>query len=161
MWINAFEFLFALPLVLAVIPVQGISIDNIPSNVENGYKCLLTGNNSDTGDQCPYVGFWYLTFIIFLVADKVNQALILKYNSSNLMWLASTFGIPLSSIAFSLEFIMGKEATHISGYLIAGIAVVFIGLVVYRSTKEVTKSKELDLLINSPEDRVDLVSPYK
>lgn len=44
--------------------------------------------------------------------------------------------LPLANIAFTLDFIMGKEATTLSPYDIAGLVVILIGLVIYRSTSE-------------------------
>jgi hypothetical protein len=51
-WINLFEIFFALPLVLVIIPIQGLSIHDIPSNVGDGYQCLLEAHPSLKGDEC-------------------------------------------------------------------------------------------------------------
>lgn len=44
--------------------------------------------------------------------------------------------LPLANIAFTLKFIMGDDATELSPYDIAGLIVILIGLVIYRSTSE-------------------------
>lgn len=51
-WINFFEILFALPLVFAIIPIQGVSLSETPDNIKDGYKCLLMGINSLPNDEC-------------------------------------------------------------------------------------------------------------
>ena len=82
------------------------------------------------------VGYWYLSFILIIVCDKSNLALIVKKSSSTLMWIASTASIPLASIAFTSSLIMGKSVAKLSSYTIAGLVLVIIGLVIYRSRAE-------------------------
>jgi len=147
MWINFFEILLIIPLVFAIIPIQGVSIGDIPQNIENGYKCLLRGVNSEPGDACGYVGFWYLAFIIALVTSKVNQVLIIKFNSSSLMWLAASCAVPLAELAFSLELIISNEKNKLSYFLIIGLLISLIGILIYRSTKEIHKPRDIDLRI--------------
>ena len=72
--------------------------------------------------------------------DKGNSAYILKHNSSTLMWIASTVAVPLSSIAFTFHRIMGKEATHLTWNLIAGLIIVFVGLILYPTSILWTKT---------------------
>jgi hypothetical protein len=36
------------------------------------------------------VGYWFAAFIVFLVAAKANLSIIIKNDSSSLMWMAST-----------------------------------------------------------------------
>ena len=43
-WINAFEILFALPLCLAMVPIQGIKVSGISANIRDGFSCLLEGD---------------------------------------------------------------------------------------------------------------------
>jgi len=149
MWINLFEIVVAIPLVFGIIPVQGISIKDIPSNIEAGYRCLFFGHDSDPLDKCHNVGFWYLAFIFVLVADRVNQALIIKYNSASMMWLATTCAVPLANIAFSSPIIMGNAASHLTPFLIGGLLVVSVGLLLYRSTREVIRARDVDLRVVS------------
>ncbi len=123
MWVNVFEVIFALPLVFVIIPIQGLSIYEIPKNVLDGYKCLLKGEPSLHGDMCTHctnysysdalVLLIFLLFGFIIIMDKANSAYILKHNSSTLMWIAATCAVPLSSILFTFPFIMGNAAVSI------------------------------------------------
>jgi len=91
------------------------------------------------GDACPNVGWWYIAFIVILVLAKINASIIIKYNSSTLMWISSSVAVPLSTIGFNLKFIMGDNTSHMTVFLWIGLVVVFLGLLLYRSTKEIEK----------------------
>jgi len=141
-WVNFFEILFALPLVLGIVPIQGLSFSEIPNNVADGYDCLLMGHNSLKGDSCFDIGYLFIIFILVIIVNKSNQAYIIKNNSNTLMWIASTCAVPLSTIAFTLTFIMGNAATQLDWEMIVGLIIVCIGLVIYKSTKEIILKKE-------------------
>jgi hypothetical protein len=46
-WINLFEIFFALPLCLAMVPIQGIPVSGISENIRSGFHCLLEGGTFD------------------------------------------------------------------------------------------------------------------
>ncbi len=71
MWVNVFEFIVAVPLVFAIVPIQGtkilfeismaqailmpylgIPISETWSNIVNGYKCLIENEPTLPEDQC-------------------------------------------------------------------------------------------------------------
>jgi len=134
-WVNVFEVLAAVPLIVVMLPIQGIPLSHTFTHLHDGFFCLLVGDRA-MGSFCPKVGWWYLGFILVLVATKTNMSLILQWDSATLMWIASTAAVPLSAIAFTWPFIMGRNITHLTPYLWAGLAVVVVGLILYRSTKE-------------------------
>ena len=51
-WINIFEFFVAFPFIFAIIPVQGIPIEQMNDTILDGFKCLLQGKNTHDGDDC-------------------------------------------------------------------------------------------------------------
>ena len=56
--------------------------------------------------------------------------MILKYGSSNLLWLAMTVMVPLGNVSFSLPFMPHKQTLKVTD--IIGLIVVLSGLVAYR-----------------------------
>lgn len=69
MWVNIFEFIVAVPLVFAIVPIQGtkiilnlateilildlgIPISETWTNIVNGYKCLIENEPTLPEDQC-------------------------------------------------------------------------------------------------------------
>jgi hypothetical protein len=56
--------------------------------------------------------------------------MILKYGSSNLLWLAMTVMVPLGNVSFSLPFMPHRQTLKVTD--IIGLIVVLSGLVAYR-----------------------------
>lgn len=75
--------------------------------------------------------------ILFIVSDKSNLVYLLKYGSSTLVWMASPVSVPLSSFVFTSHWLMGNKATSLSVETIIGLVLVFVGLLVYKSTQSV------------------------
>jgi hypothetical protein len=63
--------------------------------------------------------------------------------------------LPLANIAFTLHFIMGDRATTLSPYDIAGLVVILVGLLIYRSTSE-QAPPATDGTVSSDEVRTNL-----
>lgn len=141
-WVCVFQFLVGLLfLPITAIPgFGGLTFPEIPGNLEDGARCLFTGHNSITTgknvDDCEWAWTMTLGYIIANIAYNIVILLMLKYGSAALLYVASAVVLPLANIAFTLDFIMGKEATTLSPYDIAGLVVILIGLVIYRSTSE-------------------------
>jgi len=141
-WVSVFQFLIGLLFlpVTAIPGFGGLTFDEIPTNLENGARCLFTGHNSITTgahpDDCEFAWAMTLGYIIANIMYNIVILLMLKYGSAALLYVASAVILPLANIAFTLDFIMGKEATTLSPYDIAGLVVILIGLVIYRSTSE-------------------------
>jgi len=143
MWINVFELIFGLPLIFAIIPLQRISFSftNIGKNAEYGFACLLLGVNSQSGDACPNVGYYFISYAVVIVLTRLNLTYIVNSESASLLWLSLAVAIPLASIAFTLKEIMGDTATSFNTYIIIGLIVVVVGLAIYKSSSEIRKVK--------------------
>ncbi|PRP81161.1 Drug/Metabolite Transporter (DMT) Superfamily [Planoprotostelium fungivorum] len=134
-WINLFEVIFALPVVLLMILVQHIHPRDAPENVWQGFKCLLAGQPSQEGDNCGEVGYWWIGFVSCLILDKINQAYLLRHTSSTLMWISSTCAVPLAALAALIPFLQLKHSGF-SWWEIGGLFAVVCGLILYRITPE-------------------------
>jgi hypothetical protein len=141
-WVCVFQFLVGLLfLPITAIPgFGGLTFPEIPDNLENGALCLFTGHNSITTgknvDDCEWAWVMTLGYIIANIGYNIVILLMLKYGSAALLYVASAVILPLANIAFTLHFIMGDRATTLSPYDIAGLVVILIGLLIYRSTSE-------------------------
>jgi len=144
-WINLFEIIVTFPLIFAVIPVQGIPFSHMFENVRHGYNCLWRGINYSHGDECSDIGFWFLAFVIVLVANKINMTYILRHGNAVLGMVSLTCAVPLANVCFTSKRIMGKGGdVHLSIYDISGIVLVCLGLTLYRIPKHSEHNTELD-----------------
>lgn len=141
-WVAVFQFLMAVPLVLPSSAVIGMPMSAIIPNMISGWDCYMGVNTITRENQHEYGAFpvdncadsqfytnWY---ILFNVLYNVLMILVLKYGSSNIMWMASTVIVPLSNVAFSLDFMPNHQPLTL--FDIVGLVVIMGGLVIYRFT---------------------------
>jgi drug/metabolite transporter (DMT)-like permease len=142
-WVAVFQFLIALPLCLPTAQIQNLPIAEIWPNMVDGMKCWL-GINSITEDNNPHnlplddcssAPLFVTVYLFFNVVFNFLIVVILKLGSANIMFMASTVIVPLSNVAFSLDFMPGHQPLRF--WDIIGLLVIMFGLVIYRFSKEV------------------------
>ena len=120
----------------------GIPVADIPSNLIGGMKCLYGINTiteaSEDGsvlpDECS-MGFIYVsTYLVFNVGYNLIMIVILKHGSANILWMASTVIVPLSNVAFSLQFMPNHQPMKTMD--IVGLVIIMFGLLIYRFTAQ-------------------------
>jgi len=84
--------------------------------------------------------FLYMTFN---VAYNTLLLLVIKYGSAALMYVASTVVLPLGSVAFTRDFLLGPHASNFTLYNGGGLVVVLIGLIIYRFVGKKSKSEQV------------------
>lgn len=135
-WVALFQFLVSIPLLLPSAPASNLSITDIPSNLWGGTKCYVgidtvTDNADDkTNDHCGMSPIYVNIYLFFNILYNILIIMILKYGSSNMLWLAMTVMVPLSNVAFSLDFMPNRQDLQATD--IAGLVVILSGLVFYR-----------------------------
>jgi len=141
-WVALFQFIIGmlfLP-VTAIPGFGGLTFPEIPPNLENGARCLFLAENSVTTgehpDDCHWAWVMTLGYVVANVFYNIVILLMLKYGSAALLYVASAVILPLANISFTLKFIMGDKAQELSPYDIAGLVIILVGLVIYRSTRE-------------------------
>jgi hypothetical protein len=73
----------------------------------------------------------YVTlYLFFNVMYNILIIMILKYGSSNILWLAMTIMVPMVNFAFVLPFIPSPQPLTV--YNEIGLVIIMLGLVVYR-----------------------------
>jgi uncharacterized membrane protein len=137
-WVAIFQFFVAIPLCFPSATAIGLPYDEIYTNMVNGAKCWMGINtimeaNEAKGvwqDDCAAAPFYVNTYLAFNLIFNVLIIVILKHGSANIMWMASTVIVPLSNIAFSLNFMPNHKP--LTGWDLAGLIVIMGGLIVYR-----------------------------
>lgn len=132
-WVALFQFMFAIPLLFPSAAGMKLPMDRLPDNLWNGARCFVGINTITTGahpDDCAMSPVYVGTYLSFNLCYNVLIILILKYGSSNILWLAMTIMVPLGNAAFALPFVPNHKAMHITD--IIGLVLIMGGLFVYR-----------------------------
>ncbi len=137
-WVAVFQLLVAIPLAFPSAWVQGLPMAGIVPNLYQGTLCWF-GYNSVTADYNPYnqaidncaaSPFYVNTYMVLNIVYNFLVILILKYGSSNILFMASTVIVPLSNVAFSMKFMPGHQPMRF--WDVVGLFVILGGLVIYR-----------------------------
>ena len=138
-WVAIYQFLIALPLCIPSAQVINIPVSEILPNLWGGLLCWM-GINSVTFsrpglehlwlDDCSTAPFYVSTYLLFNVVFNILIVVILKHGSANIMWMASTVIVPLSNVAFSLDWMPGHKP--LNTFDVIGLFVIMMGLVQYR-----------------------------
>lgn len=158
-WVAVYQFLIALPLCIPSSQVINIPVSGILPNLVGGMLCWI-GTNSVTIDHnpanqplddCSTAPFYVTVYLFFNVIFNILIVVILKHGSANIMWMASTVIVPLSNVAFSLDFMPGHK--KLNSFDLVGLLVIMFGLVLYRFSAQI---KGLwDAITGHSEDLVD------
>lgn len=137
-----FQFLAAIPLTLPASLTQDpkVPISDIPSNLWDGLLCFFGVNSVTTGpymDDCALAPRYVSLYIVFNILYNVLIILLVKYGSSNLLWLGLTLRVPVANITFSLPFVPNRETMHSTD--LYGLIVIMLGLVLFRFGHVLTK----------------------
>ena len=175
-WICVFQFLFSLvmciPASLATEPP--VPIPDLPSNIYDGLQCyggidsVTCDANADISDCSPddcYMQAPLLVsiYLIFNQAYNLLIILIIKYGSSNLLFMALTIMVPLGNFAFTLPFVPGNAPLHTTDVI--GLIVISGGLVCYRFGTQLIKKYYNGMLCgykvvdDDEEEEEDLANP--
>jgi hypothetical protein len=70
---------------------------------------------------CVYqtVGWFFFAYMVVIIANKTNQAFLIRYNSGTLMWVAAVSAIPLADLIFTSSLIFGTNAIAFSGQFLS------------------------------------------
>jgi hypothetical protein len=88
-------------------------------------------DDSCTADKCnPQAPMFVNIYLVFNQFYNLLIIMILKYGSSNLLYLALTLMVPLGNVAFTLPFV--PENSPLKATDIIGLVVICFGLGCYR-----------------------------
>jgi len=168
-WVAIFQLLVTLVFALPTCLIQDIPVKTLPNYMWNGFQCYIGTTVSKTScDQAPLFVNIYMAFNLLY---NIFIILILKYGSSNILWLAMTLMVPAGNAAFALPFVPGSRPMTV--FDIAGLVVIMFGLIIYRfwamlvtkafptSLQEKLASLGLGPALEDDEDQLDPNSSVK
>ncbi len=141
-WIAVFQLGFTLILCVPASMVSDppVSIPDLPQNLYDGMMCYFghnsiscDGKNDDdcTKDDCyPQAPMFVTIYLVFNQLYNILILLLIKYGSSNLLWLALTLMVPLGNVTFTLPFV--PEHSVLRATDIVGLVLICGGLGTYR-----------------------------
>jgi len=99
----------------------------------NGAKCYVGINSiigGDYPDDCRMAPLYVTLYLLFNVLYNILIIMILKYGSSNILWLAMTIMVPMVNFAFALPFMPDPQSLTVWNDV--GLVVIMAGLIIYR-----------------------------
>lgn len=148
-WIAVWQFFFSIPIaiVAAIITNPPVYPKDLPQNLYDGLKCysgtdtvMLNSTANNAGfevDDCDIAPLFVTVYLFFNVGYNVLIILILKYGSSNILWMAMTVMVPLGALAFSLPFVPESQPARVTDVI--GLVVILSGLIAYRFGAQIMK----------------------
>lgn len=167
-WVAVFQFLISIPLTVPSSWAIGMETSAIMPNLYAGLKCYFGINTVVDGsygsmplDNCEMAPLYVNLYMFFNVVYNILIVVILKYGSSNILWLSSTIIVPLSNIAFSLDFMPGHKP--LTEFDVWGLVVIMVGLIVYRFSEPFISliSRLFGLEIFDEEDSIESAKSRK
>ena len=170
-WVAIFQFLISIPLAIPAAYASGLSISDIPSNLYGGLKCYagvnsivnttastcypLASHEQPVCDNCSTALLYVTIYILFNVSYNILIILILKFGSSNILWLSMTIMVPLGNVAFYIPSIPGHMQPKWED--IVGLLILVFGLITYRFAdkmykKFIKKERRLSITLDDEEE---------
>eukprot|EP00605_Chrysophyceae_sp_TOSAG23-4_P001092 GSChrysophyteH1.ASY1.ANO1.1198.1 assembled CDS len=149
-WICVFQFLFSLVMCVpaSLTSEPPVPVNELPENIYDGLKCFggvdtvtcpADADISDCSpDDCSSSTWLVSVYLIFNQAYNLLIILIIKYGSSNLLFMALTIMVPLGNFAFTLPFVPQHAPLHTTDVI--GLVVISGGLVCYRFGTQIIKN---------------------
>jgi hypothetical protein len=134
-WVAVWQFVLSFPLLIPMAYASGITVPQLPSSLWNGLRCYV-GISSQDGDDCGLAPIFCNVYILFNLGYNILIILMLKYGSSNILWLCITLQVPIANLAFALPFV-GSSYQPLNWESIVGLVVIMTGLCVYRFFKQI------------------------
>ena len=121
---------------------MNLPLSDIAGNIMGGFRCLqgintiveASADGSVQPDECSMAMVYVSTYLAFNVFYNLLMIVILKHGSANILWLAMTVIVPLSNVAFSLQFVPNHQPMKTMD--VVGLVVIMFGLLVYRFTSQ-------------------------
>jgi len=132
-------------------PAQVVWKD-IPSAMKNGGICL-SGHNVkvppncgfDANHPCDHCENAWVVLGIYMTINVIYNVfilLVIKHGSATILSIAQTIRLPLTSIAFSMNWIMGNQKETFSQFSLYGLFIILAGLSAFRAGSLMKRSVE-------------------
>ena len=128
--------IFMVPITFLIFPIQaipgfgGLPVSYFPKIFKNGGLCTV-GINNVTSMDCHNAWISLVIFCVFAFISGVAAVILTDKASAVVKTLSNGFTIPITSIGYSLYFIMGKYTEKFNIWDIIGTIIVIIGFIIY------------------------------
>jgi len=139
-WVAVYQLIFTVAVAVPAAYASNLTAGELPQNVWDGMKCYVGINSIKEAythngiqipaDNCALSPLFVNIYVAFNLGYNVLIIFILKYGSSNILWLAMTIMVPLANCAFALNFVPNHLPLRV--YDIIGLVVIMSGLIIYR-----------------------------
>jgi len=136
-WIAIYQFIISLLLAVPSAYATNLTAQALPANIANGAKCYVGINSILTpisaeipADDCGLSPLFVTLYMFFNVLYNILIIMILKYGSSNVLWLAMTIMVPMANVAFFLPFMPAPQS--LTPWNFVGLVLIMLGLIIYR-----------------------------
>ena len=126
--------------------------------IKDAFLCIT--NNYDGHPECQHAGLILLCCIVSMLLTQIFQTLLVKVSSAATSVLVMTLITPVSSIAFTFQFLMGEYVETISVVQAMALVVLLIGIALYRFA-DVIVLRLTSKSINGKKSMDMNTSPYK
>ena len=146
--LTVFVAVLMVPITFLIFPIQsipgfgGLPITDFPKILSKGVLCT-GGTKADPNMTCENSWVPLLLFCIFSFLSGVAAVVLTDKASAVVKTLSNGLTIPITTIGYSLKFIMGAYTEKFNIFNIVGIVIVLIGFITY-SYGSYRKSKETD-----------------
>lgn len=130
-WVAVYQFLISFPLLVPMgfASQPPIAVQDLPTNLWYGMRCFA-GINSQPSDNCHLGPIFSTLYIVFNLGYNVLIIMLLKYGSSNILWLCLTLQVPVANLVFAIPGMPnGGPVSWADGL---GLVIIMAGLVTYR-----------------------------
>jgi len=119
------------------------SIEDVFSNQWQAMRCLARQNVP----ECPLCdcsnAWWnYILFIVGYIMSNFFQIGLIKYCGATFSYVVSTIVTPVSAFAFAWRALLGDNAQPMTFWVYISLAVLVVGMVMYRWAGEPLKPNE-------------------
>jgi hypothetical protein len=135
-WIAIYQFLVSVALAVPSAYASNLTPQELPKNMMDGAKCyvginsILVAEGSTCPDDCQMAPLYVTLYLFFNVLYNILIIMILKYGSSNILWLAMTIIVPMANFSFALPFMPSPQPLTVWNDI--GLVVIMLGLIIYR-----------------------------
>lgn len=128
-WVCVYQFALSFPLLIPMAYANGLTISQIPSNLLDGIKCYVN-ISPNAANPCTQSALFLNLYMIFNIMFNILIIALLKFGSSNMLWLCLTIQVPVANLVFGIPSMPGyAPVTWEAG---VGLVVIMAGLIAYR-----------------------------
>mmetsp|Transcript_21521 Transcript_21521/g.50619 ORF Transcript_21521/g.50619 Transcript_21521/m.50619 type:complete len:473 (+) Transcript_21521:2-1420(+) len=131
-WASLGQFFFVLFCIpLNFIPKFGnVPPDEFGHHIHDAALCLA--NKLDGSPTCSNAALGLFLCVLSMLLANVFQAVVVKYGSAALCVVIQTLVTPVSTLAFTMPWLMGDDTEKMSAWTWAALAVLMLGICLYR-----------------------------